>query len=322
MRRNGFGTVGYTRRLMRLGEYSDTVARVLPSEVPRFWSVSNVDALALGCFLDLYSREAIVLDIGTFVGVSAVCFAVQPSVARVVSVDPNPRIADEVGDKSNVTNFEANYRKLGEARVLDVAREALSSFPEERRKIHLTEGVVGTSQVGVHGAAIEGARKVGVPGVDPTTDGLSLVAFVDGLHTDEGVRADLEAVFEASPRAVAILHDCRSEWGAAVAKGAEDFISSSKDGYAFELVGPLGAGLGTPNMGIVFPDRDSSEVRGVLSRMGDSVGVAKHIIEKEVGDPVPLLRMSGSPKFVKRAASFGVSAASGVLSRSAGPKRA
>ncbi|MBA2693693.1 MAG: hypothetical protein H0U65_14580 [Rubrobacter sp.] len=316
MNSGGFGTVGYARRLARLGEYSDAVARAMPSEVARFWSVSNVDALALGLFLDLYGREAIVLNIGTFVGVSAMCFAVQPSVARVISVDPNPRIADEVSDKTDVTNFEANYKKLGEARVFDVARAALSDFPEESRKIHLTEGVVGTSQVGVHGAVAEGARKVEVPGVDPSSDELSLVAFVDGLHTDDGVRADLEAVFEASPRAVAILHDCRGEWSAAVRKGAGDFISASgDDGYAFEMVGPMGAGLGSPNMGVVFAESDADEVRGVLGRMGDSAGVARHVIPTELRDPAHLLRMSANPKFIKKAAGFGASVASGVFER-------
>lgn len=308
------GGVGHARRLMRLGEHSDAVARVLPSEVPRFWSVSTVDALALGLFLDLYAKEAIVLDIGTFVGVSAMCFAVQPNVARVVSVDPSPRIADEVSDKTDVTNFEANYRKLGEARVLDVAREALSSFPEEGRKIQLVEGVVGTSQVGVHGAAAEGARKVDVPVVDPASDGLSLVAFVDGLHTAAGVRADLEAVFEASPRAVAILHDCLGPWGPEVRKGAEEFISKAKSGYAFEPVGALGGFLGPPNLGVVHADRDAAEVRGALRRMGDPARFAKHVLRMESRDPLGSIRAISSPRFLRRAG-FGVARVFGGMIR-------
>lgn len=313
MKDSSSGAVGYARRLARLGEYEDAVAREMPSEVPRFWSVSAADALALGCFLDLYGREAIVLDIGTFVGVSAMCFATQPNVARVVSVDPNPRISDEVSDKMDVTNFEANREKLGETRVLDVARAALSGFPEERRKIHLAEGVVGTSQVGVHGAAVEGMGKVDVPVVEPLSDGLSLVAFVDGLHTDEGVRADLEAVFGASPGAVAILHDCRTEWGPAVRRGAEEFMSSSKNGYGFELFEPFGPGLGTPNMGIVFGERDAGRVRDILRGMGDSAGLARHVARTEARDPGHLFRMCANPKFWRKAGSFGLSAASGAL---------
>lgn len=310
-------SIGYARRLARIEEYGDVVARILPSEVPRFWSVSAIDALALGCFLDLYGREAIVLDIGTFVGVSAMWFALQPNVARVISVDPNPRVSDEVSDKSDVTNFEANYRKLGETRVLDIARRALSNFPGETEKIHLTEGVVGTSQVGVHGDVAEGARKVDVPAVESSRDGLALVAFVDGLHTDDGVRADLEAVFEASPGAVAILHDCRSEWGTAVKKGAEDFMSASGNGYEFEMVGPMGAGLGSPNMGIVFPRRESGAIRGVLGRMENSAAIARHIVSKEIRDPAPFVRISLSPKFLRRAASFGASTVRGVFERGA-----
>jgi hypothetical protein len=311
MKSRGLERVGYSRRLRRVGEYSEALSRILPSEVAKFWSVSATDMLALGCFLDLYARETIILDIGTFVGVSAMGFAVQPNVARVVSVDPNPKIDDEISDKAGVTSFEAKHSKLGEARVFDVARAALSGFPEEARKVRLVEGVVGTSQIEVHGGSMNGATKVEVPVVNHPSDGLSLVAFVDGLHTDEGVRADLEAIFETSPGALALLHDCRGTWGPEVRKGAEDFVRRTNGRYDFALIGALGGVLGPPNMGVVFASRDAGKVREVLGRIEDPTRFAKHVLRTEMGDPLDALRMFASPKFWKKVKAFGAARASG-----------
>src|SRR5829696_1529896 len=94
------GTIDYTRRF---DEYKESVRQVFP-DLPRGYvdnrSISSVDALALGYFLECCPRKVVVLDIGTSMGLSAFHFASQPKVLRVVSVGPNPTIVDEIDDKS------------------------------------------------------------------------------------------------------------------------------------------------------------------------------------------------------------------------------
>src|SRR5918998_331240 len=89
---------GLLKRLKRLYEYEATITRVFPT-LPQEWSFSRADALVLGAFFQNYPRKTLVLDIGTFAGRSAFYFAAQPNVLRVISVDPNPLVTDEIEDK-------------------------------------------------------------------------------------------------------------------------------------------------------------------------------------------------------------------------------
>ncbi len=213
----------------RLDEYKETLSRlfpILPKDSVDAWSISEADILALGLLLDCYPQEVAVLDIGTFVGVSAFFFASHPKVTRVVSVDPNPTVADEINDKSEMLGVQIDSEPLRNLRVLDVARAVLAEFPDENRKVQLHEGTVGTDRIGIQGDSSAGPEKLEEPMSDPMSD-LSaeepLVAFVDGLHTSRGVQADLEAIFEFNPRAVAILDDCRHTWGPFVQAGVVAF---------------------------------------------------------------------------------------------------
>ncbi len=76
--------------LEQLSEYKATVAQLFPA-LPRHvidnWFITDIDALALKRFLNRYPCEVVVLEIGTFVGVSAFHYASQPRVSKVVSVD-------------------------------------------------------------------------------------------------------------------------------------------------------------------------------------------------------------------------------------------
>ena len=102
--------------------------------------------------------------------------------------------------------------------MLDVARAAFARFGDAEKKVRFYEGIVGKTQIGVGGGSLDDLEKIEVPEPDSSGE-TGLVALVDGLHTREGVRADLEAIFGRNPRAVALLDDCRRRWGPVVQGG-------------------------------------------------------------------------------------------------------
>ncbi len=262
------GSTGYLRRL---DEYKETVGRLFPALLRDYvdaWSISNADALILGHFLECYPHKVIVLEIGTFIGLSAFHFASLPEVLRVIGVDPNPTIADEINDKSEVLGRSIDPEPLGNLRVLDVAEAALAEFGDEQQKITLQVGTVGSSQVGVRQGSVNSLEKMEIPVPDPS-DNAALLAFVDGLHTREGVRADLEAVFDKNPHAVAILDDCRYAWGPSIQAGVVDFMERAEQKYHFRLFGDLGPGLATSRLGIVYPDTDADETGHSLAELSE-----------------------------------------------------
>ena len=269
-----YDSIGPLERLKKLEQYEGTIARLFPT-VPRGWSISKGDALSLGYFLDCFPHKVVVLDIGTFVGMSAFYFATHPKVVEVLSVDPNPPLMAELHlSNYGISDAEAislrhgprrsDTDSLHNLRPLQIAQAVLAEFNEERQKIQLREGVVGsTNSLSLRENFLSGSEKIEVP-VLKSSDGASLVAFVDGLHTEEGVQADLEAIFEKNTNAVAVLHDCRGPWGTYVQAGITDFIKASTKGYHFHLLEPLGPGLKPPSLGIVYSDTAAAEVESVL----------------------------------------------------------
>jgi hypothetical protein len=256
--------IGYTSRL---DEYKETIGRlfpVLPKDTLDAWSVSEADVLALGLLLECYPQEIAVLEIGTFVGASAFFFASHPKVTKVISVDPNPTVAEEINDKSEMLGAQLDPEGLGDLRVLDVARAVLAEFPDENRKVQLHAGTVGTGRIAITGDSSRSAESSEAP-MSELSGERWLVAFVDGLHTKEGVHADLEAIFEHNPHAVAILDDCRHAWGPFVQAGVVSFMEGAEEEYDLQLVGDLGAGVATSNLGIVYPRADGAEVQKILT---------------------------------------------------------
>ena len=258
-----------SRYLARMDEYKNAVYRLFPA-VPRRvvdrWSIFPIDTLIIGYFLECYPRRVVALDIGTFVGTSAFCLASHPKVSKVISVDPNPAIASELIDKSDAWDKSVDLETLKNLRVLDVAHAALAEFADEREKIQLHEGVVGSTQIGVKGEPLEGLMRVDVPVVDPLEEA-GLVALVDGLHTREGVQADLTAIFDRNPRAIVLLDDCRHAWGPFVQAGVVDFMEQVAGEYHFRLIGNLGPGLATSNLGLVYPDSAATETTKALDEV-------------------------------------------------------
>src|SRR5215207_6609925 len=81
--------VEHTRRLE---EYKETLSRLFPSlqrETVDAQSIRDVDALVLALFLRCYPHEVNVLEVGSYFGVSTFHIASQPSVVKVVGVNPD-----------------------------------------------------------------------------------------------------------------------------------------------------------------------------------------------------------------------------------------
>ena len=247
----------------RLDEYKSTVTRlfpVLPRDLVNGWSIQDADAIALARLLECYPREPVfVLEVGTFVGASAFHFACQPKVSEVVSIDTNislAKLADQVVAKKNQDIAYRDAEDFGPGAspnvgVLDVAEAALACFPEQWQKVRLVTGTTGS----VH--------------IPAPANGASLVAFVDGSHGKERVEADLRAIFEHNPYAVAVLHDCvEARTSPAVLTGVAAFIEASSIGYRFRLFKQLGTLSTSPNLGILYPETMAEQLeqaaRGLL----------------------------------------------------------
>ena len=252
--------------LARLEGYKRVVVRLFPAIPKRVvdnWSIFPTDVLATGLFLEHYPSKVVVLDVGTFIGISTFFLATHPKVSEVVSVDPNPTVFDELADKSEDWRKNQEIEPLKDVKVLDIARAAFDEFPDAKKKVQFYEGVVGSAQIGIGGKTLDEPERVTVPTPDPSETGL--IALVDGLHTREGVRVDLETIFNQNPYAVAFVDDCRYRWGPFVQAGVVDFIEQAEGEYNFQLVGDLGPGLARSNLGIVYPDSQAGTVRKTLA---------------------------------------------------------
>jgi predicted nuclease with TOPRIM domain len=272
---------GYTSRL---AEYKETVSRlfpILPKDCVDAWSISEADVLALGLLLECYPRDLVVLDIGTLVGASSFFFASHPKVTRVVSIDSNPTLADEINDKSEMIGGQIDSQALRDLKVLDVARAALATFPCENRKVQLQVSTIGTDRIGLKVDSSPGPEMLDGQMSELSAEE-SLVAFVGGLHTRRGVQADLQAIFELNPRAVAILDNCRHSCGPFVQAEVVRFMEGAQDEYGFRLLGDLSPGTATSNLGILYPKVDDAGVHRALTEFAE--------LFSERLDPLRLLR--------------------------------
>jgi hypothetical protein len=240
--------LGYIRRLE---SYRDAVADRLPADcrpIVGDWSITRTDALALLRFLERYPREMVVLEIGTFFGISTFCLASHPKVSEVVSIDSNPSLAE----LHELRYLPDPGPSLRDVRVLDLAGAALDDFPEQRRKTRLQHVP---------------AEREGVP---VSLNGASLVAFVDGDHSKESVTADLRAIFDKDSAAVAILHDCRGNHGPNVMAGIASFLQMSQTAYCFRLFEDFDLGSTPPNLCVVYPRTVAEEIEPAMSGLLDS----------------------------------------------------
>jgi predicted nucleic acid-binding Zn-ribbon protein len=250
----------------RLDEYKQTVSRLfpaLPRDLVDARSIRDVDALVLALFLRCYPHELSVLEVGTFFGVSTFHLASQPSVSRVLGVDPDLPDGGRAGETSRTLDSEGE--PLQGLRVIDIARAALAEFADESAKVELRSGDVGSAWTNHSGATPEGSEKMPA---QELSDDQPLLAFVNGASTREAVDADLQAIFDANPRAIAVLDHCRGLGGHFVQAGIAGFMERDQDEYRFRLFGDLSSGMATSNLGIVYPAVSSAEIQECLRELG------------------------------------------------------
>jgi hypothetical protein len=240
--------VEHTRRLE---EYRETISRLFPA-LPRDLidarSIRDVDALVLALFLRCYPHELSVLEVGTFFGIATFHFAGQPSVLRVLGVDPDLSVTEDAGETSSI----------------DIARAALAEFADESVKIHLRTGDLSRAWTNLRG---DTHHSSGAMPAQELSEDEPLLAFVGGARTREAVDADLQAIFDANPRAVVILDHCRGDGGLFVQAGIADCMERARGKYHFRLFGDLTSGMATSNLGIVYPHKDSAEVQRSLAEL-------------------------------------------------------
>src|SRR5829696_8689360 len=240
--------VEHTRRLEEYRETISTLFPALPRDLVDARSIRDVDALALALFLRCYPHELSVLEVGTFFGVATFHFAGQPSVLRVFGVDPDLSVTEDAGETSSI----------------DIARAALAEFADESVKIHLRTGDLSRAWTNLRGDTHQSS---GAMPAQELSEDEPLLAFVGGARTREAVDADLQAIFDANPRAVVILDHCRGDGGLFVQAGIADCMESARGKYHFRLFGDLTSGMATSNLGIVYPHEDSAEVQRSLAEL-------------------------------------------------------
>lgn len=236
--------------LAPLRKHAATASKLFPKLGERVLGnspISSADALFLGYFLGLRPGEGAVLEMGPGTGAITLCLAAHPRVSKVVSVNPNPPVAEE-----------ANSERLG---TLDVARAVAEEHPEERSKIHFLEN----APDGVPDSAREELAR--------DTEDDRPVALVVSLRAGAEVAGCLRAVFDWNPGAVVLLEGCRGEAGPFVQAGAVNFLEQAREEYRFRLAGDLGPALAGSGFGILYPDAVAGGVEGPLETVGRAFGL-------------------------------------------------
>ena len=257
--------VDHTRRLE---EYKETLSRLFPSlprETVDAQSIRDVDALVLALFLRCYPHEVNVLEVGTYFGVTTFHIASQPSVVRVLGMNPDPPESKQAAEAPDTPDTEAGPESLQSPSKIDVARAALAVFAEEDAKVQLRTGALSSVWTEERGDSPNGSEKL--PAQDLPEDE-PLLAFVGGACPRETVEADLQAIFDARPQAVAIIDRLRGAEGLFVQAGIADFVEGARGEYHFKLFADLTTGLATSNLGIVYPHSGAAEVSGRLEELG------------------------------------------------------
>lgn len=253
----GSQAVSAQRYLAPVRDYKNTALKLFPElgrTVLESCSVSSSGALFLGYFLDHLPQKTVVLEIGTSTGVSTLWFAEHPKVSRVISVNLNTPMAEEVAVRGGALPGEKDSKSLKDVGTLEVARVIVEEYPEEREKIHFYEGSSG-----------------GLPETLKETNsseaGDGLVVFVDGLRTREIVAESLNAIFGLNPHAVVFLNDCRHGWGPFVQAGVVDFMEQTEDQYYFHLIGDLGPALSGSSIGVLYSGTHATKTGTTLERV-------------------------------------------------------
>jgi len=177
-----------------------------PREVVALWALPLPDALDLWDVARASGARR-VLEVGSFVGTSALLLAHALPDAEIHSVDPNLPLDIEFA-AMGAAGRSADLSR----RTLEIARAATDRLGLGARvRFHEGGFAVGESFA---------LADVPVPVVGPTLcarEGPFDLAFVDGLHFEDAVFADVGLALTAlAPNGTVVLHDCIGYWGSHV----------------------------------------------------------------------------------------------------------
>jgi predicted O-methyltransferase YrrM len=228
-----------------------------PREVVALWALPRNDAIDLWRIArDSGARR--VLEVGSFVGTSALLMAHAVPEAQIHSVDPNLPLDIEfsaMGAKGDAADLSR--------RTLEIARLAAHRLGFEDR-VHFHEGgfAVGES------FALTDAP---VPVIGPelcAREGPFDLVYVDGLHFEDAVHADVSLATQAlSPQGTIVLHDCIGYWGSHVRRAVARVLESD-DSLSFQHA----------------PYGDLLRAIGTLSRRGRALPALEQRAERCFGD--------------------------------------
>jgi predicted O-methyltransferase YrrM len=198
----------------RTVDAAEELARILgvyeslgyPREVVTQWSLPSSDVADLWRIAQESSAER-VLEVGSFVGTSAFLMAKALPRAMVHSFDPNLPLDVEFTAMGSA-NRGANLAR----RTLEIARESAGLLGVgERVRFHEGGFAVGSTFA---------LGEVPIPVVGPglcSELGPFDLAFIDGLHFEDAVEADISLVLKhLRPDGLAVLHDAIGYWGSHV----------------------------------------------------------------------------------------------------------
>ncbi|MGA1223291.1 MAG: class I SAM-dependent methyltransferase [Phycisphaerales bacterium] len=209
---------------------ADALRRVLdafeslgyPRAVVEQWSIPAADATDLVAALrgphpTAGTAPRRILEVGTFVGTSALLMLLALPDAEVHTVDPNLPLEVEF----NAMNCETGRADLAR-RTQEVAAAAAERLGV-RDRLHLHQGGFSTD-------ATFAGRDAVVPAIGAevlAAHGPFDAAFIDGLHFEQAVLSDLvlaaRGIREAAP---IVLHDAIGYWGAPVRRAISRFLET------------------------------------------------------------------------------------------------
>ncbi len=202
----------HNRRIEEVLEAFESLG--FPRSVVTQWSVPARDACDLADALPA-QLGARVLEIGTFVGTSALFMLLTRPDLEVHTVDPNFPLEIE---------FDAMHCGFRSADLTTRTQEVAARAAEllgVRARLHLHQGGFATEAT----FAGENARAVAIGEAVIAQHGPFDAVFLDGLHFEEAVLADLRlaatAVREGAP---ILLHDTIGYWGSCVRRAVCRFL--------------------------------------------------------------------------------------------------
>jgi len=177
-----------------------------PREVVTQWSLPASDVADLWRIASATGARR-VLEVGSFVGTSAFLMARALPEATVHSVDPN-------------LPLEVEFEAMGSAeRSADLGRRTLDIARESAQRLGLAERVR-FHEGGFAVGATFALNDIAIPVIGPdlcAREGPFDLAFVDGLHFEDAVVADLGLALRAlAPGGVVAMHDAIGYWGSHV----------------------------------------------------------------------------------------------------------